>query len=219
MRILVSGSIRMVRALAADWPDHLGILLTPANGNSVANVVKTGLSWGIDNGAYSGFDPAAFRRLVKRAVGQPRLLWVVCPDVVANARKTLQLYSEWWYELASAGLPVAFVMQDGQEDYELPEADCYFLGGSTRFKLSVAAADLMQEGQRRGALTHVGRVNSMRRLRMAWERGADSVDGSSYSRFHHRTLTHRPDMSLERHLRFLRSLEYEPNLWRATHVG
>lgn len=35
----------------------------------------------------------------------------------------------------------------------------------------------------------------------------NSVDGSSYSRWRHRAITHRPDMSLERHLRFLAELE------------
>ena len=187
--------------------------MTPRNGNSVQAVLATGLLWGCDNAAFSGLDLPAFRRLLGRVARQPRLLWVVCPDAVADAGRTLALWREWEPELRAAGVPVAFVLQDGQEDRELPQADAYFVGGSTAFKLSEAAADLMGEAKQRGAWLHMGRVNSMRRLEHAWRLGCDSVDGSSYSRWHHRTLTHRPDMSLARHLRFLRALEERPVLY------
>jgi hypothetical protein len=199
MRILVSGSTKTVGQLAPHWPDHLGILLTPGNRNSITAVLRTGLPWAIDNGAFSGFDAVAFRRLLRRAAGQPRLLWVVAPDVVGDACATLQLWTQWFLEIESHGLPVAFVLQDGQEDALLPDADCYFVGGSTRFKLSEAARDLLAEGQRRGIPSHMGRVNSLCRLRYAYEIGCDSVDGSGYSRF--------AGVFLDRHLDYLRTLE------------
>lgn len=216
MLILVSGSTKTVKQL--DHLGGLGILLTPGNWNAVASVVATGLPYGIDNGCFSGFSPGAFRRLVARAAGQPRLLWVVCPDVVGDARATLELWGVWSPALRDAGVPVAFVLQDGQERYELPAADCYFIGGSTRFKLSQAAADLAAEGKRRGALCHMGRVNSLCRLKVAHGFGCDSVDGSGYSRFAAVARSKgRADMLLERHLRFVRQLEREevsqPQLW------
>lgn len=201
MMLLVSGSPRMVTSLAQQWAGQLGHLLTPANGNSVQAIAATGLRWAVDNGAYSGFDEARFLRLLARCRGRPNLLWVVAPDVVANARQTLAQWPWWAVLIRGMGFPAALVLQDGQEDLEMPVADAYFVGGSTRWKLSLTAADLMAEAKRRGKWVHMGRVNSMRRLQLAWDRGADSVDGSSYSRWHHRTITHRPDMSLERHLR------------------
>lgn len=209
MLILVSGSTRD-GARAAGTVGGVGVLLTPANRNSVASVVRTGLPWGIDNGAFSGFDPDAFRRLVGRSAGMPRLLWVVCPDVVGDARGTLELWGVWAPVLRSAGVPVAFVLQDGQESLPLPDADCYFIGGSTEFKLSRSAAGLAEEGKRRGAWVHMGRVNSLRRLRIAHGFGCDSVDGSGYSRFAAVAASKgRTDMMLERHLRFVRDLERE----------
>lgn len=210
MRILVSGSTKVVAALAGQYPDHLGILLTPSNGNSVASVLRTGLPWGVDNGAYSGLDVCAFRRLLSRIAGQPRCLFVAAPDVVGDARATLSLWTEWFCEIEATGQQAAYVLQDGQEDLALPTAGAYFVGGTTRWKLSAACGALMATCKAGGAYLHLGRVNSMQRLRMAWDREADSVDGSSYSRFYHRTLTHRPDMNLERHLRFIRSLEKQP---------
>lgn len=183
MLILVSGSTATVKRRRDEFRDNLGVLLTPANGNSVSSVVSLGMPWAIDNGAFSGFDPDAFTRLIDRARGQPGLLWAVCPDVVGSARSTLALWPRWSEQIRARGLPVAFVLQDGQEDLGLPAADAYFVGGSTEFKLGRAAADIVTGLKECGATVHMGRVNSYRRLRYAFDLGCDSVDGSSLSMF------------------------------------
>jgi hypothetical protein len=179
--LLVSGSTATVRRIAPRWPGILGQLLTPSNRNR-ASVLNTGLPWGADNGAFSGFDADAFRRFLGRVAGRPRCLWVVCPDRVGDARETLRLFAEWREEVARAG-PVAFVGQDGAEDLEIPWDGfcCWFVGGSTAWKLSAASQGLMAEARARGKCVHVGRVNSFRRLTWAYDAGADSVDGSSAS--------------------------------------
>lgn len=184
MILLVSGSTSTVSGLASRWPQRLGHLLTPSNRNSVSSLLATGLAWACDNGAFSGFDPARFRRLLQRASGQPRLLWIVCPDVVADARGTLVLFDQWANEVATAG-PVAFVGQDGAEGLELPwdRFDCLFIGGSTEWKLSESAADVAAEAKTRGKWLHMGRVNSRRRMETAADLGCDSIDGSSASMF------------------------------------
>jgi hypothetical protein len=182
--LLVSGSTRSVGRLAATWPNHLGHLLTPKNRNGMGATLATGLSWAVDNGAFRGFDSEPFRRLLRRVAGRPRLLWIACPDIVADCRATLDRFREWREEVAAAG-PVAFVGQDGSEGQDLPwgEFDCLFVGGSTEWKLSGAAWDLAREAKRRGKWLHLGRVNSRRRLRYAWSMNADSTDGSSASMF------------------------------------
>jgi hypothetical protein len=205
VRILVSGSTRTVGRLAAAWGQHLGLLETPACGHSLRSILAVGLPWGIDNGAYSGFDADAFRRLLRRAARAPGLLWVVCPDCVGDARGTLARWREWEPELRAAGVPVAFVLQDGQERCELPAADSYFVGGSTRWKLSEAAGDLAGEAKRRGALLHMGRVNSLRRLALAHDLGCDSVDGTKVSRWE--------GSILRRFLAYCRRLDGLPSLF------
>jgi hypothetical protein len=185
MKLLVSGSTASVARMTAHR-ERLGILLTPANRNSVAAVVATGLPWAIDNGAYSGFDREAFDHLAReKAVGQPGLLWVAAPDTVGNAESTLFKFEYWQPRLAAGGLPIAFVGQDGLESLEPPwdRFECLFLGGSTAWKLSSAAWDLAAEAKRRGKLVHIGRVNSLRRMRVAQIFGCDSIDGSSASMF------------------------------------
>lgn len=184
MMLLVSGSTRSVARLSGVWPSHLGHLLTPNNRNSVGSILATGLSWAVDNGAFRGFDSGSFRRLLARVAGRSRLLWIVCPDKVADARETLRLFDQWQPEVARAG-PVAFVGQDGQEDLDVSwdRFACLFIGGSTEWKLSNAAHDLATEAKRHGKWVHLGRVNSRRRLRYAWSMRADSTDGSSASMF------------------------------------
>lgn len=185
MILLVSGSTRTVARLATVWPASLGHMLTPANRNSPEALLATGLPWCADNGCFGGLDEAAYRRMLRRVAGLPRCLFVVVPDVVADARGTLALWRRWRDEVALAGHPLAFVGQDGAEDLEVPwpEMGAWFVGGSTRWKLSAASEDLCREASRQGKWVHMGRVNSLRRMRDAHAMGCDSIDGSSASMF------------------------------------
>jgi hypothetical protein len=203
--LLVSGTTRSVGRLAATHPNHLGHLLTPTNRNGMDAILGTGLSWAADNGCYSGFDPDRFRRFLRKIAGRPRLLWVACPDVVADAAATLARFDQWHAEVAAAG-PVAFVGQDGQESLPLPwdRFACLFVGGSTDWKLSNAAHDLALEAKRRGKWVHLGRCNSFRRTQLAFDMGCDSIDGSSFSMF--------GDTYIRRQLRFMRRLPEQPSL-------
>lgn len=197
MIFLVSGTTRSVARHAV--AGGLGLLLTPRSGNSVASMLATGLPWAADNGAFSGFDEPAFRRLLAKVCNQPRLLWITCPDIVGDSQGTLALFDRWHDEVALAG-PVALVGQDGLEDREVPweRLDCLFLGGSTEWKLSRAAADLAAEARSRRKWVHVGRVNSRRRLHWCWSIQADSCDGTSASMF--------GDVKLPKYLRWIGEL-------------
>lgn len=203
MKLLVSGSTATVRRLSQGWLGNLGQLLTPKNWNSVGSII---LPWASDNGAFSGFDPETFRGFLRKIGGKEGLLWIACPDKVADAKTTLEMFGEWQEEVQAAG-PVAFVGQDGQEDLAVPwdRFSCFFVGGSTAWKLSAAAADIISEAKQRGKWVHMGRVNTLRRLRTAHDLGCDSVDGSSFSRWgnHH----------IEKALRFMARLDKSPTLF------
>lgn len=184
MRILISGSTASLRrAIARVGSDHLGILLTPAGRRTPASASESGLPWAADNGAFSNFDPGRFATMAAACRGLPGLLWVAVPDVVADARATLERFDEWLPRLP--GLPLAFVGQDGIEDLPIPwiHFDALFLGGSTDWKLSRAAYDLAIEAKDQGKLVHMGRVNTLRRLRIANAFECDTVDGTACSRF------------------------------------
>lgn len=210
MRLLVSGSTKTVGSLAGRWPERLGHLLTPRNRNGVGALLATGLPWAADNGCYSGFDEAGFVRFLARIAGRPRCLFAVVPDVVADARATLALFGEWRGRVAAAGHPVALVGQDGVEDMAIPwdGFQAWFVGGSTRWKLSQASMGLAVEAKRRGKWVHFGRVNSRRRMHAVASAGADSIDGSSASMFGEKVVP--------KFCRWLDQIDEQQVLWPAT---
>jgi hypothetical protein len=105
------------------------------------------------------------------------------------------------------GLPVAMVAQDGLERFDVPWPwfDVLFLGGSTGWKLGPHARALAAEATARGKLVHMGRVNSLRRLRYAAEIGCTSADGTFIS--------FGPDRRLPEALGWLRDVNDREGLW------
>lgn len=119
----------------------------------------------IDNGAFAGFDAAAFIALLNRENTFRHLCrFVAVPDVVASARRTLEVFEHWRNRLS--GWKLALVAQDGLEDLAIPwdAIDAIFIGGSTKWKLSTAAADVIRAGRAIGKWIHAGRVNTPARF-------------------------------------------------------
>jgi hypothetical protein len=82
--------------------------------------------------------------------------------------------------LRGIDFPAALVAQDGLERLSVPwgSLDCLFIGGTTAWKLGEEAAALVREANERGKWTHMGRVNSEKRVMYAKSIGCDSVDGT-----------------------------------------
>lgn len=140
--------------------------------------------FGIDNGCFSGFNRAAFERLLERESDRKELCrFVALPDVVASARRTLECF-EHWVDLVP-GWPAALVAQDGLEDLPIPwdSLDAIFIGGSTEWKMSHHAADVIRAAKIFGKWVHVGRVNTPGRFEHFDALGADSIDGTGLSRY------------------------------------
>lgn len=183
---------------------YLGRLLSPRAGN----VPRPGERWAADNDAFLAWDEDRFISMLCRIEAYPGCLFVAAPDVVGDARATLERFDDWWWEIVGRGLPVALVGQDGAEDLDIPwdALDAWFVGGSTAWKLSAASADLVLEANARGKWAHMGRVNTQRRMRIAYDFGCDSIDGSGWSKF--------PDDYLRRDVPFLASLHRQKTMWR-----
>lgn len=138
----------------------------------------------IDNGAFAGLDIPSFLSLLERESHARHLCrFVAVPDVVANARRTLELFEHWRYKLA--GWPLALVMQDGQEDMDIPWTGikAVFIGGSTAWKMSKSAADIVRTAKAMDKWVHAGRVNTPGRFEYFENLGADSIDGTGLSRY------------------------------------
>ena len=162
-------------------PDELiyGQLLTPLSNYRVGEH-----PFAVDNGGFSRFDAEAFLRLLAKSKDfRDQCLWVACPDVVGAARRTLELFDLWSDELFP--WPLALVAQDGLEDLPIPWRGCaaIFIGGTTHWKESQAAADVVKAGLAARKHVHVGRVNTITRFRKFDALGAHTCDGSGIVRF------------------------------------
>jgi hypothetical protein len=167
----------------------LGIMLTyrPRGEKRIAKVDREMIllagPWAFDNNCFNdpNIDVDNFlRHLDSYRCGQATCLFAVAPDVVGDPHETWSRSKPVLRDIRSLVTKAAYVAQDGQE--KLPvhweEFDCLFIGGSTEWKLSEGAFRLVSEAKRRGKWTHMGRVNSRRRIRIGAMSGCDSTDGT-----------------------------------------
>ena len=146
-----------------------------------------------DNGAWAdfkagrAFDDDAYDRFLDWLSVQPVTAdWLVLPDIVAGGLPSLALSCRYLNRCLSVAPMVLIAVQDGMSIGDLvpligPQVGI-FLGGSTEWKLATMRlwGEFCAE---RGIYYHVARVNSIKRMALAASCGADSVDGSSASRF------------------------------------
>jgi hypothetical protein len=108
-----------------------------------------------------------------------RTLFATAPDVLGNHAQTVERSVPMLKRLRELGFNAAFVAQDGWDEKTTPwqEFDVLFVGGSTEFKFR-GGRDAVAEAKKRGKQAHMGRVNSLDRLRASIGIGCDSADGT-----------------------------------------
>ena len=156
---------------------NIGVIVGPRVGGILP--VKEGRAWAADNDAFHGkFSPEVFEKhLARLAPYTDQCLFVVCPDVLRDARATLALYGVWAPIIREMGFPVAFVAQDGSELLPLPDADWLFIGGGNPWRAK-HTAEMVSRAKAAGMRVHVGRVNSRIRVHDCAALGVDTVDGT-----------------------------------------
>ncbi|WP_176329097.1 hypothetical protein [Burkholderia vietnamiensis] len=158
---------------------------------SATGVLRTeGFEYAIDNGAWTAFqqgkpfDEYAFLNVVEK-LGEGAD-WIVLPDIVAGGLASLDYSLLWLERLRGMPTPLLIAVQDGMEiddvRHLLSPAVGIFVGGTTEWKEATMGA-WGAVARRRHCYLHVGRVNSARRIRICAAAGANSVDGTSASRF------------------------------------
>lgn len=179
MKLLLDCAPTKYHRLASAFDFIGGQLLTPLTRYS-----NVGCIFAVDNGAFRRFNRDGFQSLlVRNKRHRDQCLFVAAPDVVGNARRTLEAFRHWSSELDR--WPIALVAQDGIDDLDIPwpQLAAIFIGGSTEFKLSQSAADVIRAAQLTGKHTHVGRINTVERWHAFESLGVDTCDGSGVSRF------------------------------------
>ncbi len=159
--------------------------------------------WVLDNGAFKdwgsgkGFDEGGFMYAVHAAAqsaAHPNPDFIVIPDVVADARRTIALAQVWIPRLHAAyGMldadghrirptpPLAFVVQDGMTLADvLPfvgVVQVLFVGGTVKWKWQTAA-QWCDFAHAHGLRCHIGRVGTPKLVAQAVAAGADSIDSA-----------------------------------------
>jgi hypothetical protein len=174
--IYLSGSVQ--KELAKK--DHIGFMLTPNLAMRASCTVDQ--IWAADTGCYTQPNKYSNSRYFSwlSAQNPSTCLFATAPDVLGNARATLDRSAPVLAALRNAGFKAALVAQNGLEHEIIPweSLDCLFIGGTTEWKLGVACAKLIEEAVNRQKWVHMGRVNSFKRLRSAQALGCDSADGT-----------------------------------------
>lgn len=179
--LYLSGQIGVV--LARPHP-NLGVMANPRSlgDGQIAEIIRQGVAWGADNGAFTIFDEARWLDWLTAMPQAARALclFAVAPDVVGDAAATLARSTPYLAPIREMGYPVAYVAQDGFDPSVVPwdAVDWLFIGGTNRFKRSEQGYAAIGEGRRRGKRVHVGRVNGGRTLRRFAVAGAESADGT-----------------------------------------
>ena len=177
-----TGTKRNLAALReADW--HLLV--------SATGVLRhEGFPYALDNGAWTAYQSGkpfseelfttALRKLGRDAE------WAVLPDIVAGGARSLEMSLAWMRRVLDETQRALLAVQDGMtfEDVRpfLGARVGIFVGGSTAWKLETLLTwcDLARDA---GCWCHVGRVNTVKRIRYCVASGATSFDGTSASRF------------------------------------
>lgn len=135
MKYLLDSSASQVLQGLQRCPDvTVGQLLTPLTNY---RAIDGNVPFAIDNGAFSGLRPSAFRRLLHRMRGQQaRCLFVAVPDVVGNAPATWRAFETWGPQVAELGWPLAYVAQDGFDRKVPAGVQTLFIGGTDLYKES-----------------------------------------------------------------------------------
>lgn len=193
----------------------LGQIVTPLAGNRL----ESGVPFVVDNCAFGdGYpgDDAYLAYLDAFTDHADRCRFGVAPDVLCDAQATFARSMPMLEPIRKRVGRVAYVAQNGATVDTLPwgHFDALFIGGDTTWKLGPAARELTCAARERGVWTHMGRVNSLRRLRYAaapppFGALCDSVDGTY--------LAFGPDQNLPTLLSWLRDVD-QPSLF-ATSYG
>lgn len=188
---------------------RLGFLMTPDRGDSV----PTDTWVAADNACFANPKAYTDQRYFKFLQKMPieRTLFATAPDVLGDHKATVGRSLPVLREICLMGFKAAFVAQDGWQEHDTPwdDFDVIFIGGSTKFKFRDGRKAVVA-ARRRGKRVHMGRVNSLDRLRASVSIGCDSADGNLLKfgpdvnwprvKYWLDHITDKPELNLENHI-------------------
>ena len=178
MKIMLDISPRKLLEYRQKYNHDFWQLRTPLTKYGLA-----GVPYGLDNGCFKQFKKNDWLKLLRDAE-EHRPVFVCLPDIVSDARRTLDLFEA--FKSMTSSLPRALVLQDGIGNHQITwdDIEAVFIGGSDAFKIAPEAINAAKTAKMLDKWVHVGRVNTSARVRN-WIGLADSIDGSGISRYDH----------------------------------
>lgn len=179
MKFLIDGSsVRIAERRLQANELIAGQLLTPLTRYRRCEDV-----WAADNGGFREARPKGFSKIMKRQWDfRDQCLFAAVPDKVENHKETLSMWND--YNHLADGYKKAFVAQDGFDGWP-SNANAIFIGGSTEFKDSSEADEIVLAALANGLHVHIGRVNTFDRFYHFHKLGAHTCDGSGISKYDH----------------------------------
>jgi len=164
----------------SEYNDYFGLLNSPRG--SMVSPLKNGVTWALDNNCFTkNFNFKSWIRALERyQIYQDTCLFVLAPDIVGDKDATLFLYKQYHTIIKEDfGYPVALAIQDGmtKDDIYWEDIDAIFIGGTTEYKFGNDAEQILKHALDNNIHTHVGRVNSRKRVLRFWF--VDTVDGTT----------------------------------------
>jgi hypothetical protein len=143
--------------------------------------VPTDAMVAVDNACFAnpqGYSDETYLAYLQKFTPE-RTLFATAPDVLGSHTATAARSIPMLRRIRAMGFKSAFVAQDGWNARTAPwdEFDALFIGGSTEFKFR-AGRHAVEEANARGKWAHMGRVNSLDRMRAAIGIGCKSADGT-----------------------------------------
>lgn len=191
MIVYLSGCI--TPTILANPRADLGLMLQPGLGGGASEVAKalSFWSWAADNACFAAgdrFDAGDWLEwLASMRRWRATCLFATAPDVVGAAGLTLARSAPYLQTIRQLGYSPAFVSQNDADETPIPwdDFDWLFVGGDDDarydgmiWKLSERSWELCAAARRRGKRVHLGRCNSMSRLRACRVSLVDSADGT-----------------------------------------
>ena len=176
---------------------NIGFIHTPWGGTPPPK----GHIWGMDSGCFNNKNFTWFKYYswVIRKYNS-NCLFIPIPDVVGSAQETLKLFNKFYDLFKQLPGDLAFVAQDGITEIDIPwdKFHTLFIGGTTDWKLGEEAKQIIKQGQYLNKWIHIGRVNTISRLKYFAEMKVNSVDGT-YATFG-------PDINIPKLIRWVNKI-------------
>ena len=169
----------------------LGIMISPSP-SFLPRKDWADINCALDNGAFQayrrGFPFMAdlFRATIDKCynVGV-KLDFIVCPDIVAGGKKSLDFSLDWAMGELKTVPRLALAVQDGMRVLDIRPFIEYFthifIGGSVQWKWETAS-EWVEFAHSNGKKVHIGQCGTVDKAKAALKLGVDSIDSTSFVR-------------------------------------